>query len=59
MTPWEDAWEPKAVLFLQVLRRGAVGDRDAGGAAVPGHDQRAGAALRHGRGAAGEARQLS
>lgn len=36
-----------------------MGDRDAGGAAVPGHDQRAGAALRHGRGAAGKARQLS
>lgn len=47
------------MLFLQVLRSGAVGDRHAGGAAVPGHDQRAGAALRHGRGAAGKARQLS
>lgn len=49
----------KLCCSLQVLRSGAVGDRHAGGAALPGHDQRAGAALRHGRGAAGKARQLS
>lgn len=55
----QEAGSAKSVLFLQVLRSGAVGDRHAGGAAVPGHDQRAGAALRHGRGAAGKARQLS
>lgn len=49
----------KLCCSLQVLWSGALGDRHAGGAAVPGHDQRAGAALRHGRRAAGEARQLS
>lgn len=43
---------------VQVVWRCAVGDRHAGGAALPGSVQRAGAALRHGRRPAGEAAEL-
>lgn len=47
-----------SIELLQVIRCGPVGDRHLGGTAVPGHVQRASAALCHGGRTPGQTRQL-